>query len=166
MPFVNAWGLSLNPEDIAEMAYAVLLHARSGRTFEEIDDAVKEQLAEYTAKQSPFDREAYGGETRGSDDNPKLGQREAGGRRTPRKVLWGLPVAPMKRPYLVVHDYGMGCLWAYLWAESEDVIHAEFDDLKVVDQLPAWLGEGESELESHDVDGPLPRWLNVLRKAP
>jgi hypothetical protein len=50
LPFVQAWHLSLNPEDLDEMVYAVLLHAPSNRTFEEIDEAVRTQLAEYRAQ--------------------------------------------------------------------------------------------------------------------
>jgi hypothetical protein len=59
-PFVQEWGLPLNPEDLEEMAYAVLSHADSDRSLEEIHQAVKDQLAEYKQKQAAFQREAYG----------------------------------------------------------------------------------------------------------
>lgn len=62
-PFAEQWRLQLNPEDLAEMAYAVLVHARSSRTFDEIDRAVRDQLADYKEKQEAFQREAYGDES-------------------------------------------------------------------------------------------------------
>jgi hypothetical protein len=49
-PFVEAWDLPLNPEDLHELAGAVLEHANSDATFDEIDSAVRHQLAEYKAK--------------------------------------------------------------------------------------------------------------------
>jgi hypothetical protein len=50
-PFVEAYRLSVNPEDLDEMAYAVLKHARGAggvtqAALEEIDRAVRVQLAE------------------------------------------------------------------------------------------------------------------------
>jgi hypothetical protein len=64
----------------------------------------------------------------------------------------------VKRPFLVVHDYGMGGLWAYIWAESEDQITSKLD-VQVVSELPAWL-IGGSAVETFDIDGPLPDWLS------
>jgi hypothetical protein len=49
LPFVHAWNLSLNPEDLHELAYAVLRHAYSAETYAEIADAVKHQIAEVAA---------------------------------------------------------------------------------------------------------------------
>jgi hypothetical protein len=60
LPFVAAWNLPVNPEDLEEIVYAVLLHARSDRSFEEIDTEVRQQLAEYKFKMRRFQREAYG----------------------------------------------------------------------------------------------------------
>lgn len=48
-PFVRRWNLPLNPEDLAELAYAVLRHARSDDTPEQIVDAVEHQLDEHEA---------------------------------------------------------------------------------------------------------------------
>jgi hypothetical protein len=45
-PFVQEWALSLNPEDLDELAYAVLVHHDSGGSWDDIDRAVREQLAE------------------------------------------------------------------------------------------------------------------------
>lgn len=44
VPFVRRWHLPLNPEDLEELAYAVLLHARSGHAVEEIVVAVEQQI--------------------------------------------------------------------------------------------------------------------------
>jgi hypothetical protein len=35
----------------------------------------------------------------------------------------------MKREYLVLYDYGMGGVWAYLTAENEDQIRERFPQL-------------------------------------
>ena len=45
-PFVHEWRLPLNPENLEEMAWAVLLHARSDESLEHIDEAAKVQLAD------------------------------------------------------------------------------------------------------------------------
>jgi hypothetical protein len=42
--------LSLNPENLDEMAYAALLHGFSNASFEEIDEAVRRQIAEFDEK--------------------------------------------------------------------------------------------------------------------
>jgi hypothetical protein len=44
VPFVQEWNLSLNPEELAELAYAVLLHHDSEATSDEIDAAVRAQI--------------------------------------------------------------------------------------------------------------------------
>ena len=46
-PFVHAWNLPLNPEELHEMAWAILIHARSDGPLAEIEDEVGKQLAEY-----------------------------------------------------------------------------------------------------------------------
>ncbi len=46
-PFVEAWKLSLNPEDLAEIAYAVLLHHDSHASWDEIDAAVRAQIEQH-----------------------------------------------------------------------------------------------------------------------
>ncbi|WP_157641101.1 hypothetical protein [Longispora albida] len=45
--FVRRWNLPLNPEDADEVAYALLLHARSAHTDPEIVAAVEAQIEEY-----------------------------------------------------------------------------------------------------------------------
>jgi hypothetical protein len=49
VPFVQQWGLPLNPENLDEMVYAVLKHARktgpiSAAEYDDIDRAVRAQL--------------------------------------------------------------------------------------------------------------------------
>jgi|tagenome__1003787_1003787.scaffolds.fasta_scaffold20913521_3 hypothetical protein len=44
VPFVQAWNLSLNPDDLAEMAYAVLVHHDGDTGLDEIDAAVRAQI--------------------------------------------------------------------------------------------------------------------------
>jgi hypothetical protein len=63
----------------------------------------------------------------------------------------------MKRPFLVVHDYGMGGLWAYVWAESEREINQKLE-VQIVTDLPDWLVNEGSGIETLDIDGPLPEW--------
>jgi len=46
LPFVHEWRLSLNPEDLHELAYAVLMHFDSEAPFEAIDAAVRDQIAD------------------------------------------------------------------------------------------------------------------------
>src|SRR3954447_24217565 len=46
IPFVEARKLSLSPEDLDELAYAVLVHHDSSASWEDIDRAVREQIAE------------------------------------------------------------------------------------------------------------------------
>lgn len=45
-PFVAAYGLPVNPEELEEMAYAVLAHVASSEALVEIHDAVERQIAE------------------------------------------------------------------------------------------------------------------------
>lgn len=52
LPFLHEWKLSLNPEDLFELAAAVLHHFDSDESFEEIDAAVREQLADYAESMS------------------------------------------------------------------------------------------------------------------
>jgi hypothetical protein len=51
VPFVQEWGLPLNPEDLQAMAVAVLIHTYSEETLEEIDAAERQWIKD--------DREAH-----------------------------------------------------------------------------------------------------------
>jgi hypothetical protein len=44
IPFIRRWQLPLNPEDAEEVAYAVLLHARSDASPDRIAIAVEHQI--------------------------------------------------------------------------------------------------------------------------
>jgi hypothetical protein len=46
LPFVQEWNLPLNPEDLHELAYAVLVHHDSDASWDEIDAAVRAQIAD------------------------------------------------------------------------------------------------------------------------
>jgi hypothetical protein len=59
LPFVIRWGFPVNPEDVEEIVYAVLLHADSDSSLEEIDVAVRHQIAEYMLRMRRFQLEAY-----------------------------------------------------------------------------------------------------------
>jgi hypothetical protein len=66
-----------------------------------------------------------------------------------------------KRPFLVLHDYGMGGIWAYIWAESEQQITDQLE-VTVVPSPPQWLVGvderlGEAiRLPTLDIDQPIP----------
>ena len=64
----------------------------------------------------------------------------------------------MKQRHLVCYDYGMGGLWAYIWAESEEDITRKLD-VQVKGELPTWLAGHEPGLVTVDIDGGLPDWL-------
>src|SRR5690242_17967950 len=55
VPFVREWNLSLNPEDLAELAHAVLLHHDSEATWEEIDAAVRAQIEDHRRRAEGLD---------------------------------------------------------------------------------------------------------------
>ncbi|WP_250031269.1 hypothetical protein [Paractinoplanes maris] len=46
-PFVRRWDLPLNPEDMEELAYALLFHARSPLPLDEIPAAVDRQIDQH-----------------------------------------------------------------------------------------------------------------------
>ena len=47
IPFVRRWNLPLNPEDIDEMVYAMLVHTRSDLSADEIMAAVDRQIDDH-----------------------------------------------------------------------------------------------------------------------
>ena len=75
----------------------------------------------------------------------------------------------MKKPYLVVHDYGMGGAWAYLLAESRAEISKRFPQLKVVDKPPGFLSENDlARIRSRmsiDIDDEGNEFLRALKTA-
>lgn len=50
VPFVQQWGLPLNPEDLDELAYAVLAHHDSDGSEDEIEAAVRQQIADHSRR--------------------------------------------------------------------------------------------------------------------
>jgi hypothetical protein len=76
---------------------------------------------------------------------------------SPEHVLNAILPPRMKRPFLVVHDYGMGGLWAYVWAESEEQILSRLD-VEVISELPSWLLGHEPGVVTLDIDEPAPEW--------
>ena len=46
LPFVQEWNLPLNPEDLQELSYAVLVHHDSDASWDEIEVAVRAQIAD------------------------------------------------------------------------------------------------------------------------
>ena len=49
VPFVRAWSLPLNPENLDLLAYAILRHARSSLPLEEVRESVQRLIHEDTA---------------------------------------------------------------------------------------------------------------------
>lgn len=47
VPFVQEWKLSLNLEDLNEIAYAVLVHHDSDASWDELEAAVRAQIAQH-----------------------------------------------------------------------------------------------------------------------
>lgn len=74
-----------------------------------------------------------------------------------KRDLGRIVTSAVKRPFLVVYDYGMGGVWAYVWAESEDQIRDKLD-VKIVRELPDWIVDDESGVRSVDIDQP-PDWM-------
>jgi hypothetical protein len=59
--FVEEWELPLTPEDLDEMAYAVIRHVNNRRSFGDVDAAVRRQIAEHGRARG----EGQGGNGRG-----------------------------------------------------------------------------------------------------
>jgi len=66
VPFVQEWNVSLNPEDLAEIAYAVLVHHDSAASSDEIDAAVRAQIEDHRRKAESLYKD-MAGESRETD---------------------------------------------------------------------------------------------------
>lgn len=44
-----------------------------------------------------------------------------------------------KHEFFVVDDYGMGGIWAIIWAPAEEDIAARYPELKVQRERPKWM---------------------------
>jgi hypothetical protein len=56
VPFVHEWNLPLNPEDLEELAYAVLRHHDTATSWEEVDVEVRAQIAEWSRRRESLER--------------------------------------------------------------------------------------------------------------
>ena len=69
----------------------------------------------------------------------------------------------MKKPHLVVYDYGMGGVWALVNAHSSAEITERYPILLVVETRPAWMKKDDyrriEATRSFDIDDPTPQWL-------
>jgi hypothetical protein len=43
------------------------------------------------------------------------------------------------KEFLVVYDYGMGGVWGFAHANSEEEVTGTFPELKVVHEIPEWM---------------------------
>jgi hypothetical protein len=55
IPFAQEWNLPLNPEDLHELAYAVLVHHDSDASWDEIGAAVRAQIADARRRHEMLD---------------------------------------------------------------------------------------------------------------
>ncbi len=71
-----------------------------------------------------------------------------------------------KQEFLVAYDYGMGGLWAIIYARSEDEIKALYPELGIARSVPEWMTTAEldrvRDQEWHDIDGAPWGVLNVV----
>ena len=74
-----------------------------------------------------------------------------------------IEVENTKKRYLVLHDYGMGGLWWWVWAESPQEIVREVAEIEVVTAPEAVLGAETWSLEEVDLSGQDPNPLSILR---
>jgi hypothetical protein len=74
---------------------------------------------------------------------------------------------PMKQKYLVVYDYGMGGVWAFITARSKDDILTKFPELTIVDKPPFSMSEEHlraiEKRSSFDIDDEPPKWLKISK---
>ena len=68
-----------------------------------------------------------------------------------------------KTRYLVLHDYGMGGVWWWVWAESPQEIVRAVAEVEVVTALEAVLRAETWSLEEVDLSGHGPNPLSSLR---
>jgi hypothetical protein len=77
-------------------------------------------------------------------------------------------VEGQKNKYLVVFDYGMGSIWAYMYARSEREVTDRYPLLRVVKEPPGWVQEEpyqeQMEKNTFDVDDPPSDWLRGCTK--
>jgi hypothetical protein len=70
----------------------------------------------------------------------------------------------MKTRFLVVDDYGMGGIWAYVLAESAEEIKARYPTLQIVTEVPGWVQREDANLPEFDSEDDSNEWLAALRR--
>ena len=69
----------------------------------------------------------------------------------------------MKTEYLVLHDYGMGGVWAILLARSKQEIQQKYPSLEIYEVRPSWMSDDQYDIVrknfNFDIDNPPEGWL-------
>jgi hypothetical protein len=60
VPYVQEWNLPLNPEELHELAGAVLTHFDTVASFDEIDAAERARIEEFAREQADLNRDQTG----------------------------------------------------------------------------------------------------------
>lgn len=75
---------------------------------------------------------------------------------------------PIKKKFLVVYEYGMGAVWAYILAQSRKNLSEAFPQLRIVDSPPAWMTDADLERIQQrmtiDIDDTSDPFLRELRQ--
>lgn len=75
----------------------------------------------------------------------------------------------MKRPHLVLYDYGQGGVWAYILAASAQIIKEKFPQLSIYDKPPKWMTAADvddiKKKMTIDIDDESNRFLASLRRS-
>ena len=65
--------------------------------------------------------------------------------------------------FLVVYDYGMGGLWAYVRAPSAESIETEYPELKIISERPSWLTpDHDATLDRLEITAPSGLLADIL----
>ena len=74
-----------------------------------------------------------------------------------------------KTAFLVVHDYGMGGVWAVIRAENAQDVSGKYPELEIVSERPGWMDDAiYADIERRlgcDIDDPPSPWLASLIEA-
>jgi hypothetical protein len=75
-------------------------------------------------------------------------------------------VTAEKQRFLVLHDYGMGGLWWWVWARSAREIRETFNEVEVIlDEDSVARAQQEDDLDEVDIDAPvMPPGLDEARQ--
>jgi hypothetical protein len=76
----------------------------------------------------------------------------------------------MKKDFLVVYDYGMGGVWAFIKARTKEEITQKYPELIVYNdqELPAWMSDEYCNrirsIATFEIDDPPSGWLLEMAK--